>query len=465
MKKFGYLLLMLVVTTSLIGCRINQEEKLISVNTRNNVEHNPLELSIEQRVEDFQYLYETMNKLYPYWGEIKDLGKDKEALYNKYLEEVKKTDSTTAFCNTVLDYFNALDAYSLGHLSPIMPGAYDYLKALYEPSQNRQSWYKVLSNPVSSKLYSACNVNVTHQFQLLQEDEGEEGKSAKEKQQENHTQQDEATESMLGVMPLTLKVIEDGTIGYIKVPSFDGLMIEEQVPEIRAFIQAHQDLDHMIIDIRGNGGGSDTYWREAFASPNITEEKYVHSCYLYNEETIENELSKPFMEEIHPGLFKEKMGLEQLLEATSLNPNGNSFAYCTYNIQEIKPSSEEVDYKGKFWVLIDQYNASASASFIQFCKENQFATLVGEPDSGDNCNGDPFLFCLPNSGMIIRFDLFYGVNIDGSCNAISGCQPDIECLSQEALQICLENIRKNKEDDSTQNKPKKISIRWKNHEN
>jgi len=431
MKKLVYLVILMVISTQFIACGVSKDidmEEVVKVS--NDIADSPLQLSTEQKIEDFQYLYETMNKLYPYWGEIKDLGKDPEGLYNKYLEEVQKTESDMAFCNTVLAYFDELDAYTIGHLSVMNPGSYEYLKVLYGDIENRRSWFKVLSNPISTKLYSACDIDEVAQFKRHKEDE-----------LENEEQKEAIKEIALDSNPIRLEVIEDGEVGYIKVPSFDALNIEEQVPKIRAFIQEHQDLEHMIIDIRGNGGGGDSYWREAFVSPNITEEQYYTNYYLYNLETIEDELTKPFIEEINAYLYEEKRKIEELPDSISLNSNGCQFEYFTCETQEIKPHSQEVDYSGKFWLLIDKYNASASSSFIQFCKENQFATLVGEPDNGDNCNGDPFLFSLPNSGVIIRFDLFYGVNIDGTCNGISGCQPDIECASVEALQVCLENIR------------------------
>ena len=431
MKKLVYLVILMVISTQFIACGVSKDidmEEVVKVS--NDIADSPLQLSTEQKIEDFQYLYETMNKLYPYWGEIKDLGKDPEGLYNKYLEKVKNSNSDRAFCNTVVAYFNELDAYSIGHLSPITPGVYEYFKALYGETSNRLSWFEVLSNPISTKLYSAFDSNIVEGFKLRKEEDLEISK-----------EQEEIKEIASDVNLLRLEVIEDGKVGYIKVPSFNGLNIEEEVPKIKAFIQEHQNLDNMIIDIRGNGGGSDNYWYEAFVSPNITEEQYYTNYYLYNLETFEDELTKPFIEEINAYLYEEKRKIEELPDSISLNSNGCQFEYFTCETQEIKPHSQEVDYSGKFWLLIDKYNASASSSFIQFCKENQFATLVGEPDNGDNCNGDPFLFSLPNSGVIIRFDLFYGVNIDGTCNGISGCQPDIECASVEALQVCLENIR------------------------
>jgi hypothetical protein len=52
------------------------------------------------------------------------------------------------------------------------------------------------------------------------------------------------------------------------------------------------------------------------------------------------------------------------------------------------------------------------------------------------------LFATPNSGFIFRFDLFYGLNSDGSCNGVSGARPDTTCKSEEALDICLKEINK-----------------------
>lgn len=76
-----------------------------------------------------------------------------------------------------------------------------------------------------------------------------------------------------------------------------------------------------------------------------------------------------------------------------------------------------------------------------FCKNTGFATLVGTTTNGDGGIADPLLFALPNSGLVVRFSVFYGLNEDGSGNEANGTEPDIVISENEdALEKCFELI-------------------------
>ena len=76
-----------------------------------------------------------------------------------------------------------------------------------------------------------------------------------------------------------------------------------------------------------------------------------------------------------------------------------------------------------------------------FCKNTDFATLVGKPTDGDGGVADPILFSLPNSGLIIRFSMFYGLNSDGTGNEANGTIPDITIdNSEDALERTILEI-------------------------
>lgn len=422
-RKLLSLVIIVFISVQLTGC--HRQENVQS----------PLKLTLQQKIEDFNTLRDVMNELYPYWEEVKDMGKDPDAIAQEYLERVKKTKSDTEFMNTILDYLDELDAYSLGHLTPILPEGYEYMVELYSSMSDRQSWKNVLNYSISKEMYALFDEGENFRFvpkaqKVKENDKGQESELQEEEEFEENN--------------LSMEVIENGMIGYIKIPSFDSLKVNEEVPKIKAFMKEHSKVAHFIIDIRGNGGGSEIYWMDAFVAPRIQEPQYGSNYYLYNESTLENEWSKPFIKEIFSNLYTEKKRIGELPSFKNLSQYANQFDYFTYSTTEVLPKYEPECYKGKLWVLMDQSNVSAAAGFINFCKQNQFATLVGEADGGDNCNGDPFLFNLPNCGMIIRFDLFYSLNADGTCNGVSGCHPDIECASEEALEVCIEAIKKEK---------------------
>lgn len=51
------------------------------------------------------------------------------------------------------------------------------------------------------------------------------------------------------------------------------------------------------------------------------------------------------------------------------------------------------------------------------------------------------LFALPESGLVVRFSVFYGLNADGSGNEAAGTQPDYPVPEgDDALASCLSLI-------------------------
>lgn len=422
MKRLLYLLATIACILLMTGC-----EAVSSISQKNP--DAILNMTAEQRTEDFTYLIDTMNQLYPFWGEVKDLGVNKEELADKYNRLIADTKDDVEFLNTILDYFDELHAYSLGHLTPIPPAAYNDFVKTYKGINDRKTWYKVLTNPTTVAMYSAMDPQSTY-FKLLAN--GDTNKEAATS----------AASSGKSKEAMHTDIINEGKTAYIRIPTFSKLVMNDEVPKVKQFIEANKDLDDLVIDIRGNGGGSDAYWMNALVIPNITEDKSYSKYYLYKEELLTNDRVNGYRKELYRNLKKESSSIELLPKFDKLSLYAKNFDYYTYSTNIVPAEKSTKPYNGHMWVLTDHLNGSASASFTDFCAENDFATLVGEASGGDNCNGDPSLYALPNSGLVFRFDLFYGLNPDGTCNAVSGMQPDIPCASENALEVCLAAINR-----------------------
>lgn len=384
-----------------------------------------MELSKAEMLEDYEYLCRLLDEHYPFWEEIKEHGSDKEAIYNKYHELVQKVENTTEFYNLLANFYVELDGWSYGHFSFIPPKHYQSMQKLYAKYTPDGPWDRALSNEKTQKMYSFYS-SESEDFVL---------KGTEEERVTKEEPTDIETEN------LELSIIGDGKIGYIKVPSFDDSYIEKEVPLIKQFIIDHQAFGNIIIDIRGNSGGNGTYWYKAFAKPNLTESVIVKMYYLFNENLITSEETGNYIQYCFGNIDTVKKKVQDLPEF----PNESSYLdqYRFYmETKEIIEADKSVTqpYTGQFWVLMDSKNSSAASGFTEFCKQSGFAKLVGEAAGGDNCNLDPALFALPNSGFVVRFDLFYGVNGDGSCNAVSGTIPDITCESENALEVCQQEI-------------------------
>ena len=83
-------------------------------------------------------------------------------------------------------------------------------------------------------------------------------------------------------------------------------------------------------------------------------------------------------------------------------------------------------FKGKIWTLIGGKVYSSSEAFSIFCKKTGFSTLVGKTTGGNGMGADPGIFILPYSKLIMKYDMSYGLNPDGTDNLTYGTKPDIE---------------------------------------
>lgn len=239
--------------------------------------------------------------------------------------------------------------------------------------------------------------------------------------------------------------VGDG-IPYLRIVSFmesmEATEREKLYAELPQYFADIAQADHLIIDIRGNGGGSTTVWqsgivpfleqiplkREMFAGsksgklnqaldPTITDGAWRYGT-RYTDESWQTDF---------PYIAPEALeGVDVFLKYSRTFPKDTSQKY----------------FSGKIWLLIDKGCYSAADGFASFCKETGFATLIGSPTTGNGKGFDPLLIALPYSGLLIRYEAYITFNADGTCNGITGTQPDIPTAEgMDALETCLQMIQ------------------------
>jgi hypothetical protein len=107
----------------------------------------------EEKLEDFNYIINTMDELYPYWAELEADGIDRKALQDEYMDKVTSSHDTIEFLNLISQYLKDL-GNSYGHLSYLSPGAFINLKDIYI---DYKPWDKVFKNPSAKAMYGAMN--------------------------------------------------------------------------------------------------------------------------------------------------------------------------------------------------------------------------------------------------------------------------------------------------------------------
>ena len=101
----------------------------------------------------------------------------------------------------------------------------------------------------------------------------------------------------------------------------------------------------------------------------------------------------------------------------------DDFGYF-YEISYTVTPKNYVGFKGKIYLLTDAGVYSAAESFASFAKTAKWATVVGTPTSG-GLGFNPDFLVLPNSGLIVGYPNNMALNPDGTANEEVGTQPDV----------------------------------------
>jgi len=387
---------------------------------------NPIiEFTYAQALEDYDYFCELLDNSYPYSGVL-------ERKYNITLDTIKKEFKEELEANKenmdlvvfagILNN-NVLKFNGLGHFSLLNYDMYLSHKAVNDETIN-----EILDNNRTKEVYEYFYHEKLEPLNSWSSS--------------NHN-----TKPSTSNTKFSLDVL-DGNIAYMRIPSMNsGTALEAEGQKLKKFYSEITDCESLIIDITGNGGGSDSYWRLNIVAPNIKEKIEVKSYYFVrdydlNREYIDGQLRnsgrqlKDFAVDINiiesfPQVNREDLELFDSIYAVSLN---------------VSPiENDQIPYEGNIYLLIDDGVYSSAESFAMFCKKTGFATIIGKNSDGDGGGSNPFLTTLPNSGLIIRYTIQYVLNMDGSSNVEYGTTPDYACVGDETpLEACLRYIHESK---------------------
>jgi hypothetical protein len=94
------------------------------------------------------------------------------------------------------------------------------------------------------------------------------------------------------------------------------------------------------------------------------------------------------------------------------------------NIMTYSPLGE-INFDGEIAVLTDSVVYSAAEGFTNFCKDYNFATLYGTHTGGDGIIVSPLYFILPNSKLVISSASACGLDATGHANEEVKTAPDV----------------------------------------
>jgi len=383
-----------------------------------NSNDNWYNLTKEQKLQDMEYLYQTLQQNYPYINMLKRMyNVDLEQEYQKAIKEIENSKTDFEFYTIVNRFTN--QSHMVGHLSTISPFDYDWFVKSYSDTTGVPEFYweqmekirKVYADEKAKKAYTALKNKM---LPIMQK---------------STTQQNTQKRSNVET-----KIIEKGKIAYIYVGSFDMGYYEEDKKKLFDFYKQVQYYDNVIFDFTENGGGGMFYFNDLIAAPNIDKILYTkvyelmqsgeYNMQFFGEDGFESSSKLPKLPKINQEDLKE---LDLMLES----------------IYFIQPSQKQKMLKGKLWILVNETVFSSSEYAAMFSKATGFATLVGERTGGDGIGSDPLPILLPNSGIIVRYSPIYGTTADGTNSQEFGTEPDIWVEQGKTyLQTCIDEIKK-----------------------
>ncbi|EGT3600281.1 S41 family peptidase [Clostridium perfringens] len=360
-------------------------------------------LTEEQKIEDFNYLYKTIEENYPFLETNKRLNNvDWLSKKEEYLQRVKNTKSDIEFLMTLNSILSELNN---GHTHMITNSS--QFRDFREIYSMNKGWQKkvqllVLNN---KKALARYNIDKNEKVQVLNQ-----GKN----------------ENTEGIRNASTKDIVEGKIGYIYIPQMISYYnMGNDIELIDEYLNNIKEYQALIIDIRGNGGGDSYYWI-SYLVPKLIDKVYENTTYSFwkDGEIINNYLKKSKVK------YSTGFGEVKDLDTTKLVnlpvEVKEDFKYYSKNTMEISPSEDSIKFKGNIYMLVDKGVYSSSEAFASFAKQTGFATLIGERTGGDGIGSDPLLHMLPNSVYIFRFSKDMGTTADGTSNEEFKTEPDYE---------------------------------------
>ena len=209
-------------------------------------------------------------------------------------------------------------------------------------------------------------------------------------------------------------------VGYVRIKVMIGIWEKSDGEKIRRFLEKSQGrYKKLIIDLRHNGGGSPTYAFENLIRP------FLNEPLVYKLTSgIKRKVLTDDMYIVRVGAWET--AIDEVPPPAGFDPNQWVFHEMH---REVKPS-DRYAFNGDIYVLMDQYSASATETYLDAVKRTGLATLVGQRSAG--AGGDYIIapvMRLPASGMIFRMAADLDINPDGTFQELTGVKPDMELPS------------------------------------
>jgi len=203
--------------------------------------------------------------------------------------------------------------------------------------------------------------------------------------------------------PVNIKIL-NGNIGYIQLPTFVGSYIDTINHVFNKYLPQLRNCKGLIIDIRGNRGGTDEAWNN-IAFHLIANQQFQTKGKWFSKKYVPTykmwgQFDSRFKD------YYSGMAMEEIKHSPYVNNLNDSLKLHLPLV-----------------IISGQYVGSATEDFLILMKETGRALAIGEPSVG--CVGEPMFTSLPGGYEVLICAKKY-VNPDGSQPNDTGVLPDIE---------------------------------------
>ncbi len=162
-------------------------------------------------------------------------------------------------------------------------------------------------------------------------------------------------------------------LGYLKIAMFPGMIGVLVANQISGAVASLGDIDHLIIDLRGNTGGGIAALRVmSFLTPDRVPVGFALDRRRTTANLNTEKLSFPRFTRIPPS-------------PRNLWLLGLRFAPAMLSKKSIVLQTEglgPMPFHGRIVLLVDRHTASAAEMIVAFARENNLATIMGERTAG-----------------------------------------------------------------------------------
>jgi len=403
----------------------------------------------EQIIEDFDYMMAVLEENFPFFDLTYrrhgvDIREEARRFRGVLADESMPIDARIFEHFLFVDFVNAI--HWVGHLRPLTT-RYEYITSMYWAVEYPDTHWSIIVNerftahPSTSLFYGEFNesdfiaAGEQHQIDMHDADN------------------------------FTMEVIEEGHIAYIRVNRLFGDQ-SIHMTTLSDFYNKIADFNHLIIDIRDNTGSWPNAFHNLITVPHLRRPVQLDFVTFYkggehNLRFLDTLFDPRFNDAVErPSHFygesfiikdEEVIGRDgrPLLFGTRYLAWGDLEAFDYYNIgfyYTLNPSGPDdlqSEFNGQKWLLTDWMSGSGSEHLVALYKQENLAIIVGEQGSGIFMCPLFFsnYFALPNTGIIIRYDVGYPVCRFTGHPLEEGILPHFfNRFSMDALQTTLELI-------------------------